>query len=587
MTTSSFTSPQEYLSRVIREAAAAWARESGLSLDEGGLRFSIESKDVAAFGDYSANVAFALAPLAGAKPRDIANDLAARIAASEDRLIASVEVAGGGFMNFFMAPAFWQLLLEQELGEAAPCALRIGDGEKVIIEYSSPNVAKPMHVGHLRATILGDFLANLYEKLGFDVIRWNHVGDWGTQFGKLIVAYTKWGSKEKVEASPIPELLALYIRFHEEAKADPSLEDEARKAFKKLEDKDPASTELLDWFLRESMKEFNALYAKLEIHPFDVVKGESEYGPLMPEVVRELGEAGLTARSEGALIVPLDSLTPPLPPALVEKSDGSTLYFTRDLASLKYRIQEGHARKIMYVVGDTQELHFRQLFAAAAMLWKDNLPGLEHVSFGLVLNSDRKKFATREGVLVKAEDLIDEIVAAAQSAISDKQESLSDEDKQFIAQQVGIGALKYNMLKDKRESAIVFSADAALSLSGNSSPYIQYAYARLASILAKAGPLQPIDVSALEDKDFSLFRRASCFAFSDALKACHATSSSHHLTDYLFSLANALSTYYESTPILKDENAARRNARLLILQHASTLLHDGLAILGINTPSKI
>lgn len=540
------------------------------------LEIELEQKNVSTFGDFSTNIAFTLAKQSGKKPIEIAQEIKLKLEKEKD-IFEKVETAGGGFVNLFLNKNFIIDSFWKEIGENTN--INIGKNKKVIIEFSSPNVAKPMHVGHLRGTILGDFLSNLYEATGFKVIRWNHVGDWGTQFGKLIVAYKKWGDKKKVEESPIKELLSLYVKFHDQAKDNPELEDQARQEFKKLENEDKENTKLLEWFLKESLKEFEKTYKLLDIK-FDVSIGESFYTKDNKKILEELKSKGIAKKSQGAWIIEFENM----PPALVEKSDGSSLYLTRDLASLKYRIAKYNPSKIIYVVGNEQSLHFNQLFAVAKIL-RINQSELEHVKIGMILKESGKKLSTREGGAASAQELIDESIKTALDTASEKRDDLSQKEKEKIAQAVGISALKYNLLKDYRESDIVFDPKKALSLQGNSGPYIQYTYARLSSILSKAGKISKIKKPEFGGKEIEIIKKISLF--KDVLEKCIKDSSSHHLTEYIFELANLANNFYESNPILSDTNETRKNSRLVLIKEINKVIESGFSILGIKVLNRI
>ena len=570
-----FISPRELVSGILKDSAAnLWGIKD--------CEFSVEAKNVPAFGDYSSNIAFALSPRLGKKPPEIAERIKTHLETAHADTVTKIDVAGGGFVNLFLARTVFERSCTH-LAALSPKDFRTAHRQKIIVEFSSPNVAKPMHVGNLRATILGDFLARLHEFLGYRVIRWNHLGDWGTQFGKLIVAYRRWGEKKRIDSSPIEEMLALYVRFHREVKDDPGLEAEARTEFQKLEAKDKENTQLLEWFLDESLKDFNKLYRLLGVR-FDVVKGESTYASDSTRVIKELTDAGMVQKSEGALIVPLEQEG--LPPALIQKSDGSTLYMTREIASYQHRLKKFRPDVMLYVVGDEQALHFRQFAAVIKKIYAGrDVPAPEHTMFGLVLGPDKKKFATREGNMISAQEMVGEILVRAHRVVAEKQPQLSEAERNAIANETGVGALKYNLLKDSRFSAVVFDPDTALALSGNSGPYLQYTFARFSKILTKASRVGKANVSTLEASDIELVKKLT--AFPDALEASRADRSPHHLATYLFELATLANGFYESTPILKDINVPRRNARLELIRALCTTMSMGLEILGIKALSAL
>lgn len=532
---------------------------------------SLENKKGVQFGDYSSNIAFRLAPILSLSPQIIASAL--RDILAQESLFSGVEHVQG-FLNFSLTPS----ALITSFTRFNPTRAYTAGRARVIVEYSSPNVAKPFHLGHLRNTVLGEFLARLHTLAGHKVIRWNHLGDWGTQFGKLIVAYELWGSQKKLDARPIAEMLDLYVRFNREAKEDPSLDQRARDEFKKLEDGDKKNRELLNLFLKETLKELSRMYMQLETS-FDVVKGESFYLSKKDELFKELAERNLLQTSEGARIIELDGM----PPVLLEKSDGATLYHTRDLLSLRHRIQNYHPDQILYVVGSEQALHFKQLFEAARILGITGVH-LEHISYGLVTSADHKKLSTREGDLITAQDVLEGAVTRARQIIDEKRPDLSPAKRSQIATLLGIGSVKYNLLKENRTSPVAFDYEKMLSFKGNSLPYLAYTCARLRSITKKTRPYFT-DSSLLESKDIALIKEL--LSYPEALKTALSTSSPHHLADYLFKVSNVANTWYETTPILKDQNRRRRATRRKLISRIVATLEHGLTTLGISIPDEI
>lgn len=546
--------------------------------------FALEQKDQKGFGDYSINAPFVLAPQLKLAPAVIATRLQELLCTHTD-MFERVEIAGTGFVNLFLAPEYVRAYFK-ELRTLDTSAYRTAHPEKVIVEFSSPNVAKPMHMGHLRNTILGDFLARLHSFVGHTVIRWNHLGDWGTQFGKLIVAYREgWTKREAVEAQPIDELVRIYIEFHERAKTDTSLEDRARAEFKKLEEGDAENMKLLEWFRAESLKEFEAMYEMLGITfgANDVIRGESAYASDTTSIISELAKKGLAQESEGALIIPFENEG--LSPAMIRKSDGTTLYFTRELASLEYRIKEYKPDAILYVVGNEQSLHFKQFFAVAKKLGYEAVR-LEHVSYGLVMTTEHKKLSTRSGVIATAKQAAETIVNQARRVVVEKQPDLSVDEQNTIARAVGVSALRYNMLRDSRMSDVVFDPEKALSLVGNSAPYLQYTYARLNKIVSKGGPGNSDHLESLQENDLVLIKKLA--GFKDALDSSLSALSSHHLTTYLFALATAANAYYEQAgSIINEENEQVRMTRLALLSEITHTLELGFNLLGVEVLSSL
>jgi arginyl-tRNA synthetase len=553
----------------------SWLHETLTRLYPGHL-FDVLVPPDAVMGDYSVNLAFVLAKKEKKNPREVAQALCDALTAEGGDMIARCEVAGPGFVNVFLNDAYLQSVVGDH---AVP---NVGDGRKVIVEYSAPNIAKPMHVGHLRSTIIGDALARVYRALGYDVVRWNYIGDWGTQFGKLIAAFRMWGNQAELDADPIATMLRLYVRFHDEMKTDASLEARGQEEFRKLESGDAENRALWASFRDHSLKEFQRMYAALGVE-FDIYKGESDYEPALPGVVAQLQERGLASESEGALVVNLDQFG--LPVALVRKTDGATLYLTRDIASLEDRIETQKPEHILYVVANQQSLHFEQLFAVAQLL-KLGATRLSHVKFGMVLGEDGKKLATREGKTVALQDVMDEIIKRAESIVRAKNDALTDAQAVEIARTVGIGALKYNDLRQHPYSDIVFNWDAMLDLGGNSGPYLQYTYARLASIVAKTESNEGADMATLtHPAERGLMRHL--IDFGDAVAGCAHTHTLNGLALYLYELANGANRFYEQVHIGDDTNGPRKAARLKLISAVMGALKRGLDLLGISTLERI
>jgi len=509
-------------------------------------------------GDYSVNLAFTLGKHDKRNPREVADGICGELMADGSERIARCEVAGPGFVNVFLRDDW--LCGEFAHGGVPP----EGHGRKVIVEYSSPNIAKPMHVGHLRSTVIGDALANVYRALGYDVVRWNYIGDWGTQFGRLIAAFKKYGGTVET----VRDMVALYVRFHEDMKTDPSLEAVGREEFQKLETGDQENRALWGRFRTTSLKEYATTYERLGV-AFDVYKGESEYENELARVIVKLTDAGIAQESEGALVIPLEGL----PPGMVRKSDGATLYLTRDLASLEDRIAEFHPAKLLYVVANQQALHFEQLFAVKDKLRLGDTETV-HVKFGLVLGSDGKKFSTREGNAVPLAEVMDEVVKRAAQRNPE------------TAEAIGIGALKYNDLRQHPHTDIVFDWDAMLDMRGNSGPYLQYTYARLASIVAKAGEHGAADRSLLiHPSERALMRHLLDYGWT--VSQCAKLHALNGLALHLYELSEKANAFYEAVRINDDDDAARKSARLELIGAVMHQLREGLGLLGIKVLERI
>lgn len=541
-------------------------------------------------GDYSVNLAFGLAKKKRISPAEAGREVIEKLSAGAEfkNIFKKAEFAPPGFVNFYFNEDFLRKSLKNIYRQGGTFgSSEIGKGRKIIVEYSQPNIAKRMHVGHFRSTIIGDAIANLHEFLGYDVVRWNYLGDWGTQFGKLIAAYKIWGDKKTVRAKSIEALMRLYVRFHEELKTKPELEEKGREEFKKLEDGDSENRKLWEWFKRESLKEFEKIYGLLGVK-FDTYIGESFFEDRLKPLTEELLARETAKESEGAIVIPLDNLD--LPPALIRKSDGASLYLTRDIAALRYRNEKYRPAKIIYVVGNEQSLHFQQLFAVAGILgMKDS--ELSHVKFGLVLGGEGKKLSTREGGAVLLEEVIEKAVNLARKIVAGKNPAFSEKEKWRIAKAVGIGALKYNDLKENRQSDIIFDWERMLNLSGDSGPYLQYTYARLASIKRKAGWLAGLGIGGADGAELKTEQELAIIKkllnFPDAVSESAGLLFPNILALYLYELANLANAYYSSTPILKDENKKRRKDRLLLIGAVAGVLKTGLKLLGIKTLERI
>jgi arginyl-tRNA synthetase len=554
---------------------------STVGLEAADLSLSVPEHE--GLGHYATNAAMRLAASRKKKPLELARELADEIKKKAPAgFFEKVEAAAPGFINFWLSKSTLQNELlavarEKDFGKS-----NVGKKKTVIVEYSQPNIAKMMHVGHLRTTIIGAALANILEDSGYKAIRWNYLGDWGTQFGKLITAYKLWGKKAEVEKNPIAELQKLYVRFHEEAKAAPELEKQGQEEFKKLEGGDQENRKLWEWFRKESIKEFEAIYEILGVD-FDVWIGESFFEPELKSLAKTLLEKKIAERSEGAIVVKLDEFN--LPPAIIEKSDGASIYLTRDIANLQYRFKKYKPAQILYVVANEQSLHFEQLFAIAKKMGLDAM-GLKHIKYGLVLGEAGKKLSTREGRTELVKEVIDEAILKAREVIQTKQPDISEKEKTEIAFAVALGALKYNDLKENRMTDIVFDWEKMLDFSGDSGPYLQYTYSRMKSILRKAGKMGKYDVALLaKEEELALVRKI--FEFPEIVQKAGTLYSTSTLATYLYKFAVLMNKFYETTPVLVDENILRRNARLLLTQTAARTLQKGLGLLGIATPEKI
>ncbi|MGU7915519.1 arginine--tRNA ligase [Streptococcus suis] len=521
--------------------------------------------------------AFSLAKVERKAPQAIATDIVEKL----DTTGFEKVVATGPYVNFFLdkAAISHQVLTDVITEKDQYGKLNIGQGRNVTIDMSSPNIAKPFSVGHLRSTVIGDALANIHEKLGYKPIRINHLGDWGKQFGMLIVAYKLWGDKAAVEADPISELLKLYVRINAEAEEKPELDDEARQWFKKLEDGDPEAHELWQWFRDESLVEFNRIYDKLDV-TFDSYNGEAFYNDKMDEGIQILEEKGLLQESKGAKIVDLESYN--LPPALIMKTDGATLYITRDMATAMYRKRTYDFVKSIYVVGQEQINHFKQLKAVLKEMDFDWSDDMTHVTFGLV-TKDKKKLSTRKGNIILLEPTLDEAISRALTQIEAKNPDL--ENKEEVAHAVGVGAVKFYDLKTDRDNGYDFDLEAMVSFEGETGPYVQYAYARIQSILRKANfvPSAENDYKLADAESWDIIKHIQ--NFSNVVERAGDKFDPSLIAKYAINLAQAFNKYYAHTRIL--DESPERDSRLALAYATGLVLKEALRLLGVKAPEKM
>ena len=521
--------------------------------------------------------AFSLAKVERKAPQAIASEIAEKI----DTAGFEKVVATGPYINFFLDKAAISAdILKTVLAEKADYGQQnIGHGQNVTLDMSSPNIAKPFSVGHLRSTVIADALGHIYSKLGYKAIRINHLGDWGKQFGMLIVAYKLWGDKEAIEANPIDELLKLYVRINAEADENPELDEQARQWFKKLEDGDQEAWDLWQWFRDESLVEFNRIYDKLDVS-FDYFHGEAFYNDKMDEGIQILEDKNLLQKSKGAQIVNLEKYD--LPPALIKKSDGATLYITRDMATAMYRHRTFNFAKNIYVVGQEQSHHFKQLKAVLKEMGFDWSDDMIHVSFGLV-TKNKKKLSTRKGNIIRLEPTLDEAEARALTQIEAKNPDL--ENKEAVAHAVGVGAVKFYDLKSDRDNGYDFDLEAMVSFEGETGPYVQYAYARIQSILRKAEFVPASDTNyALNDAEsWDIIKLLQ--DFPSIIQRAAEKYDPSIVAKYAINLAQSFNKYYAHTRIL-DENP-ERDSRLALANATGIVLKEALRLLGVDAPEKM
>lgn len=561
------------------EAAALIAKAADMNIEE--IMGIIEVPSNTDMGDY-AFPCFKLAKTFRKAPNIIASDICEKIVKSN--YFVKIEPIAA-YINFFTNKSMYaKSVLEiiktekEHYGE-----MTIGEGKSVVIDYSSPNIAKPFHVGHLRSTVIGSSLYNIFGKLGYNCVGINHLGDWGTQFGKLIEAYKLWGSKEDVENKGISELTRIYVKFHEEAEKDDSLNDKARAWFVKMQNGDEEAITLWKWFYDISIKEFERVYEKLGVK-FDYYTGESFYNDKMNAVVEELKAKKLLVESSGAMIVDLDS--DKMPPCLILRTDGGTLYATRDITAALYRKNTFDFDKCLYVTAIDQNLHFAQWFKVIEKMGYDWAKDLVHVPFGLVSLEDGK-LSTRKGKVVLMEDLLNEAVKKTTGIIDEKNPDLPNKD--IVAKQVGIGAVIFDDLYNGRIKDIVFSWDRMLNFDGETGPYVQYTHARACSVLKKAeysdSMNEDIDYSVLtDDASVNVFKTLALY--SDKIMEAANRYEPSVIARYLVDVSQAFNKFYHDNMILTDDIVIR-NARLAVVEAIRIVIKSGLSILGIDAPEQM
>ena len=546
------------------------------SLDQDAILNLLEQPKSSDLGDI-AFPAFSLAKVERKAPQAIAADIAEKINQSAFEKV----VATGPYVNFFLDKSkISDQVIKSVIEAGADYGQQDeGHGQNITIDLSSPNIAKPFSVGHLRSTVIGDALSNIFRKMGYNTIKINHLGDWGKQFGLLMVAYKKWGSKEAVEANPIDELLKLYVRINAEIENDPELDEEGRKWFKKLEDGDPEATELWQWFRDESLVEFNRIYKLLGVE-FDSLNGEAFYNDKMDEAVQILEDKGLLKESKGASIVELDDVN--LPPAMIKKSDGATLYITRDIATAMYRARTYNFVKNIYAVGQEQSNHFRQLKAVLKKMGFDWSDDMVHVDFGLV-TKNRQKLSTRKGNIILLEPTLQEAISRAKAQIEEKNPEL--ENKEEVAHAVGVGAVKFYDLKTDRRNGYDFDLEAMVSFEGETGPYVQYAYARIQSILRKANftPSTDATYSLSDPESWEIIKLLQ--DFSRVVKRAAENYDPSLIAKYAINLAQAFNKYYAHTRIL--DESPERESRLALSYSTAVVLKEALRLLGVDAPEKM
>lgn len=554
-----------------------------INIDITEIKKSIEKPKGTENGDY-AFPCFRLAKTLRKAPQAIATEIKENIKLNENE-ITKVEVVGG-YLNFFVNKELLakEVLQEMSNGEEYGKST-IGKGKNIVIDYSAPNIAKPFHIGHLRSTVIGAALYKIYKYLGYNVIGINHLGDYGTQFGKLIEGYKLWGNEYNIEENPIDELTKIYIRINQACKEDEQVLENCRNNFKKLEDGDPYCIEIWQKFRKLSLKEFQKVYDILG-SKFDSWNGEAFYSDKMPEIIKILEKSGKLVKSEGARIVDLKDKGINTP-CIIEKSNGSSTYATRDLAAIMYRARTYDFDKALYVTSYEQVLHFKQVFEVAKILGLDEkyTNGLEHVAFGMVL-LPTGKMSTREGTSVKLSELLDEAISRAKTIIEQKNPELENKDE--VSKKVGVGAVIFNDLAQSRVKDEIFDWDTILNFQGETGPYIQYTYVRTKSVIEKVGgipAIKEIDINLLQD-EFSIRLIKLIYELEDILVQVTDKNEPSILSRYLIDVAKAYSNFYNENKII-NEDKNLQNARVYLTYSVGKILKIGAGLLGIEMPDRM
>ena len=547
-------------------------------------KIDIQNSTKKEFGDFQTNFAMMSSKLIGKNPREIANTIIENF--EKNDIIEKLEVAGPGFINIFLKNSFLNEEIKKLENEKYDFSF-LNTDKTVIIDYSSPNIAKRMHIGHLRSTIIGDSIKRILNFLGFKTLADNHIGDWGTQFGKLIVAYKNWLDKKAYEEDPIGELERIYVLFSDKAKKDPALEDEAREELKKLQLGNEDNQKLWKEFIDISLKEYNKVYERLDVN-FDYYYGESFYNDMMPSVLEELKKKNIAREDQGALVVFFED--DKLPPAIVQKKDGSFLYTTSDLATMKFRKNELRVDEAVYLTDDRQQNHFKQVFEIGEMLGEPYDYKKTHIVFGIMRFGDQI-FSSRSGNTIRLVDLLDEAKKQVKKVIDEKNPNIPEEEKEKIAETIGSGAIKYFDLSQNRTSDITFTWEKVLNFEGNTGPYLQYTYVRIMSIFRKLEEeninVENTDIVLNEMAGIERELASELLKFPQAVVKSYENFRPNIIADYLFETAKLFNSFYNSSSILKEEDKQVMDARILLAKKAAFILKEGLELLGIKTVNRM
>ncbi len=556
-------------------------KQNGIDAKKEDILFMFKKPEKLEFGDIAFPV-FRYAKDFRKPPVEIAEQVKGFFEANPVKEIEKIEVING-YVNFHISPQWMFEKLVKEFEEKGEDFYKsdVLKGETFVVEFSSPNIAKPFSIGHLRSTVIGNFLRNLLKSLGANVIGINHIGDWGTQFGKLIVAFKLWGNEEELEKDPVKYMLSLYVRFHKEAEENPSLEDKAREAFLNLEKGSEEERKLWEKFRTLSLKEFEKTYKRLNVH-FDRVLGEAFYSDKIDRVVKILEEKGLLEESENALVVKLDDYN--MPPCLIKKSDGATLYATRDIAAAIYRKETFDFDRMFYVVGSEQKLHFKQFFKVLELAGFEWAKDMEHIDFGLYRFKDGK-MSTRKGRVILLEEVLDEAVNRIKEIMNEKNPDLTEEERENVSEILGTGAIIFNDLKNDRIKDVQFSWDEVLNFEGESGPYISYSYVRCNGIFRKAEGIEENGkYNATHQSEIALIKKL--FEFKEILFSAYNNRKSHFIANYLLDLTKSFTTFYHHCRVVGEDKDISSFRKMLVKLTMSTL-KAGAGILGMRLPDRM
>jgi arginyl-tRNA synthetase len=550
-----------------------------LGLPEEDVRNSLESPKAVEHGELAMPV-FALAKTLKKAPPLIAKEKAAELQGKIPN-VASVE-AVGGYLNFKFERSYVQNMLEEETRTGSIAPSGAGKGKRIVMDYSSPNIAKPMSIGHLRATVIGQAIRNLGLSQGYEVIGINHLGDWGVQFGKLAWAYTQWGKEYDFAKKPFDSLYQIYVRFHEEAEKNPEYDKEGAAYFKRLEAGDEEVKKIWKYFIDVSLKEYDRIYGMLGIK-FDLIQGEAFYNDQLVPTINKIKKAGILVESEGAQVV-FVSDNEKDPPCIIVKSDGTSLYATRDLASAIYRKEVLKGDKILYVVGVDQTLHFNQVFGVLAKMGYPWAADCHHISFGMYRFKDEGKMSTRRGRVIFMDDVLEKAIEIVQKIIAEKNPEMPNKDK--IAEQVGVGAIIFNDLMNDRVKNVDFDWEKVLDFEGDSGPYVQYCQVRCNSLIKKYGEKIErkfsVDLESPEERDLV----KHLLSYDEALASSFRTFRPNIVAQYLLDLCRAFNHFYQKHRVL-DGEANLKASRMLLIQITRDVIRDGLKVLGIASPEAM